>query len=316
MKLPRIVSAAATLFLFAASLSAVSIHTWVSATGNDSIGNGTVTSPYASFAEAASQTAAGGIISVLGPGDYGPLTITQSLTIDGTGGGSITSAGDGEGIYISPSAAATVILRNLTIDGGGTGSDAIFIASSGTTNTVNVTIDGCILAGFADIGIGLGSESPMYVVVKNTTISGGELGVRTFQNGTTAPVTSFDHVSLDHVTIQGASANAVFTRNGNVDISNSNITGNVGTGAAGIQADTYATLNVQNTMISNNTDGVCIYANSTAVLNHTDVFDNATEIEGCGGTVEGPGGAGPSPAVSGGSRSPLPPDNPRRLPKP
>jgi len=40
-----------------------------------------------------------------------------------------------------PSAAATVILRNLTIDGAGTDTDAIFIASSGTTNVLNVVIE-------------------------------------------------------------------------------------------------------------------------------------------------------------------------------
>jgi len=312
MKLPRISSAAAALFLFAASLSAESAHTWVSATGSDTSGSGTTASPYATFAKAASETSAGGMISVLGPGDYGPLTITQSITIDGTGGGSIGFAGDGEGIYLDPSAAATVVLRNLTIDGGGTGSDAIFIASAGTTNILNVVIDGCLITGFSQIGVGLGSESPMYVTIKNTTIQGGTLGVRTFQNGTTAPVTSYDHVSLDHVTVQGATSAGVFTRNGNVDISNSNITGSVGAGVAAIEADTYATVNVQNTMVTNNTDGVCIFTNSTAILNNTDVFDNATEIEACGGTVEGPGGQGPSPAPSGG-RSPLPPDQPRRL---
>lgn len=53
------------------------------------------------------------------------------------------------------------MIRNLSIDGGGTGSDAIFIASSGTTNTINVLIDGCLIAGFTQIGVGLGSESPM-----------------------------------------------------------------------------------------------------------------------------------------------------------
>jgi hypothetical protein len=314
MNLHRISSAAAALLLFAAPLSALSTHTWVSATGSDS-NTGTATSPYADFATAVANTAAGGTVSVLGPGDYGPVTITQSITIDGAGGGRINFAGDGEGIYISAGAAANIVLRDLSINGDGTGSDAIFIASSGTTNVINVLIDGCLIAGFVDIGVGLGSESPMYLTVKNTSIQGGELGVRTFQNGTTAPVTNYDHVSLDHVTIQGATVAGVFTRNGNVDISNSNITGSVGAGAVAIEADTYATLNVQNTMITSNTEGVCIYTNSTAILNYTDVSDNTTEIEACGGTVEGPGGAGPSPAVSSGVRGALPPDQPRRLSK-
>jgi hypothetical protein len=285
------------LLLSAASLSALPTHTWVSANGNDA-NAGTAVSPYADFATAVANTAAGGTVSVMGPGDYGPVTITQSITIDGTGGGSINFAGDGEAIYISAGSAANVVIRNLTIDGGGTGSDAIFIASAGTTNVINVVIDGCLIAGFVDIGVGLGSESPMYVTVKNTTIQGGELGVRTFQNGTTAPITNNDHVSLDHVTIQGASVNGVFTRNGNLDISNSNIAGTIGAGAVGIQADTYATLNVQNTMITSNTYGVCIYTNSTAIMGtSTIVADNGTNTEACGGVVQGMAGPGPSPKL-------------------
>jgi hypothetical protein len=315
MKLHPIGLATASLLLLAAPLTAHGLptHTWVSATGNNA-NSGTATSPYADFATAVANTAVGGMVSVLGPGDYGPVTITESITIDGTGGGSIGFAGDGEGIYIDPVANANIVLRNLNIDGGGTGSDAIFIASFGTTNIINVVIDGCHLEGFVDLGVGLGSESPMNVTVKNTTIQGGELGVRTFQNGTAAPVTNYDHVSLDHVTVEGATSSAVFTRNGNVDISNSNITGNTGAGATGIEADTYATFNVQNTMITSTTDGTCIYTNSTAILNNTTVADNTTNFQACGGTVEGTGGAGPSPA-EGVSSAParVPNDKPRGI---
>jgi hypothetical protein len=114
MKFHRFASVAATLILFAASLSASSVHTWVSPAGSDTTGNGTAAKPYATFQQAANNTSAGGIVSVLGPGDYGPVTINQSLTIDGTGGGSIGFAGYAEGIYIYPSTSATVILRNLS----------------------------------------------------------------------------------------------------------------------------------------------------------------------------------------------------------
>jgi hypothetical protein len=295
MNLPRIGVAAAPLFLFAAFASALPAHTWVSASGSDA-NTGTAISPYADFATAVANTAPGGIVSVMGPGDYGPLTITQSITIDGTGGGSIGFAGSGEAIYIDVGANTNIVLRNLNIDGGGTGIDAIFIASAGTTNIVNVVIDGCHLEGFAQIGVGLGSGSPTYVTVRNTTIQGGTIGVRTFQNGTAGPVTAYDHVLLDHVTIQGATSAGVFTRNGNVDFSNSNIAGSVGAGAVAIEADTYATVNVQSTTITSNTNGLCIYANSTAVIGTSTILaDNATNVEACGGAVQGAAGAGPSP---------------------
>jgi hypothetical protein len=297
MNVFRLTAAASALFLFAASLSALPTHTWVSANGNDA-NSGTAVSPYADFVTAVANTAPGGIVSVIGPGDYGSVTISQSITIDGTNGGSIGFTG-GEGIFISAGTNANIVLRNLTINGEGVGADAIFIASGGTTNIINVVIDGCHIEGFTQIGVGLGSESPMYVTVRNTTIQGGEIGVRTFQNGTTTPVTNDDHVSLDHVTIQGATVAGVFTRNGNMDISNSNITGTLGSGSyiAGIEADTYATVNVQNSMITSNEEGICIFANSTAILNNTTVADNSTTVAACGGVVSGIAAAGPSPKL-------------------
>jgi hypothetical protein len=292
MKVIRLAAAVPVLFLFAASLFALPAHTWVATNGSDA-NSGTALSPYADFATAIANTAPGGIVSVVGPGDYGPITITQSITIDGTNGGSIGFTG-GEGIYISPGSNANIVLRNLAIDGEGVGSDAIFIASAGTTNIVNVVIDNCHIEGFTQIGVGLGSESPMYVTIKDTTIQGGTLGVRTFQSSGNVV---YDHTSLDHVTIQGATSAGVFTRNGNVDISNSNITGSIGTNVVGIQADTNATIHTENTMITSNTDGVCIYSGSTATLHNTNIYDNTTNIEACGGVVSGVAGAGPSPKI-------------------
>jgi hypothetical protein len=277
-------SAAALFCAVSVPANALSTHTWVSANDNDANG-GTEVSPYADFATAVANTAAGGTVSVLGPGDYGPVTITQSITIDGTGGGSINFVGDGEGIYISAGSAANIVLRNLSINGGGTGSDAIFIASSGSTNVINVVIDGCLIAGFTQIGVGLGSESPMNVTITNTTIQGGTLGVRTFQNGTTVPITTYDHVSMERVTIQGASSAGVFTRNGSLEILYSVITEN----NVGVEADTSAVLNISNSAIYVNTDAVCSYTSSTIRLNNDDIYGNVTGIDNCGGTVASSG---------------------------
>ena len=299
MKLPRIALAIASSLLFSVSLNATSTHTWVSATGNDTTGNGTPARPYATFAQAVGNTSFGGMVSVLGPGDYGPVTITQSITIDGTSGGSIGFAGDAEGVaYISAwrCQCRNIVLRNLTVDGAGTGSDAIFIASSGTTNTVNVLIDNCHLEGFTQIGVGLGSESPTYVTIRNTAIQGGTLGVRTFQS---SPLTAInDHVTIDHTSIQGATSAASSPATETFNILASSISGTVGTNAAGIMADTNATLNVQSTMITGNTIGACIYTSSTATLaTTTTIADNATNVAACGGAVQGAAGAGPPPRI-------------------
>jgi hypothetical protein len=65
-----------------------------------------------------------------------------------------------------------------------------------------------------------------------------------------------------------------------------------------IEADTSATINVQHSMITSNTNGACIYLGSTASIATTTVIaDNVTNIEACGGAVNGAGGAAPSPKI-------------------
>src|ERR1700735_58342 len=73
------------LALLATPAFALSAHTWVSGTGSDTTGNGTRALPYATFEQAYKNTILGGIISVADPGDYGPVTIAKSITIDGGG---------------------------------------------------------------------------------------------------------------------------------------------------------------------------------------------------------------------------------------
>jgi len=161
LKLSAIVFLAFSVALPARALSA---HTWVSGIGNDA-NTGTQQSPYADFATAIANTAAGGVISVADSGDFGPLTITQSITIDGMPGATITTTGS-EAIYVDVPAGQTVVIRNLTIDGLGQGIDGIFFAQSSTTGAPSMLIiQDCRVANFTDIGIGLGDEGPCNLVV-------------------------------------------------------------------------------------------------------------------------------------------------------
>ena len=104
----------------ATSLSAQATRTWVSGVGDDA-NPCSRTAPCKTFAGAISKTATCGEISVLDPGGFGVVTITKSITIDGTGTkASITNAlSNGITINITVSDACnTVILRNLDVNGG------------------------------------------------------------------------------------------------------------------------------------------------------------------------------------------------------
>lgn len=277
MKIRNLLITAIAIPLLTPSLSALSEHTWVSGIGSD-LNSGTQTQPYATFATAVANTSPGGLVSVADTGDFGPVTITNSITIDGGGiGGTITFTG-GEGIYISSSTACTVSLRHLTINGLGLGTDAIYFAPGTSTTNNNLIIQDCTLEGFTDIGIGIGDEAAENVVVTDTTIIGGQLGFRSFQSSGLVP---YMQASLRNVTIQGAASSAIFTRNGVLDVSNSDLTQNF----IALENDTSATITAENCMISCNGTGVATYSGAITRLSNNDIIKNQTGIANDGGLV-------------------------------
>src|SRR3954465_6639267 len=110
------------VLLWAGLAGAQASRTWVSGVGDD-VNPCSRTAPCKTFAGAISKTAAGGEIDALDPAGYGALTITKGITIDGGGGqvASILVAGT-NGVLVQAPATATVILRNLRLNGisGGT----------------------------------------------------------------------------------------------------------------------------------------------------------------------------------------------------
>jgi hypothetical protein len=100
-------------------------RTWVSGVGNDA-NPCSRTAPCKTFAGAISKTADKGEISVLDPGGFGAVTIGKGLTINGTGtlAGILNSLGS-NGIIVNATATDTVIIREVSIAGAGTGANGI-----------------------------------------------------------------------------------------------------------------------------------------------------------------------------------------------
>src|SRR5829696_4871300 len=121
----RIVAAALFVFGFAAPAYSQATRTWVSGVGDD-VNPCSRTAPCKTFAGAISKTAAGGEIDCLDPGGFGAVTLTKSITIDGTHGSGFGSilASSVNGVNVNDSATASpntivVTLRNLSINGAG-----------------------------------------------------------------------------------------------------------------------------------------------------------------------------------------------------
>jgi hypothetical protein len=117
----------------------------------------TLPAPCRSFAQAVTKTNAGGEITVLDSAGYGPVTITQSLTITNPGGveAGITPPSGQDAITINTAAAATITLRGLTIEGGNAGVNGINMVSTlpNTGNGGTLNLIGCAIKDFTGNGI-------------------------------------------------------------------------------------------------------------------------------------------------------------------
>jgi hypothetical protein len=172
MKLPAVFAAIA-MMAFAHSATAQASRTWVSGVGDDA-NPGSRTAPCKTFAGAISKTAAKGVISVLDPGGFGTVTITQSITLDGGGieGGILGSLTNG--IVINAAATDVVILRNLQIEGVGTGLSGVRIVNAGA-----VYLENCRIQGF-QIGVNelSSAASGTQIFLNNSTIQEcGDAGI-------------------------------------------------------------------------------------------------------------------------------------------
>jgi hypothetical protein len=117
----KLILMCAMLFAMVLSASPLQAQTmWVGPNGSDSNAC-SQTAPCGTFQGTYNK---GNVVEIncLGSGHYGPITITGSLTLDCGAGivGNIASADTGA-ITINTSAAATIILRHLALNGLSTG---------------------------------------------------------------------------------------------------------------------------------------------------------------------------------------------------
>jgi hypothetical protein len=131
------------VLLFAGSAQAQATRTWVSGVGDDA-NPCSRTAPCKTWPGAISKTSAGGEIDALDPGGFGTVTITKAITLDGGGGAvgqaaSILASGTA-GINVNAAATDKVVIRNLDIQGIGSGTIGINITQASSVTVENVSI--------------------------------------------------------------------------------------------------------------------------------------------------------------------------------
>jgi hypothetical protein len=274
-------------------------ETWVSGTGSDT-GNCPSTAPCKTFAYAHTKTNPGGSINVLSSGNFGPLTITKSISIVAQGVEAVINTGAGGAAIIVQGTNIVVALRGLTIDVSGNvgisfvaGSSALhvqnciirrttngidFLASSGTSK---LDLVDTVVASATNIGINVrptGSGGVMAALDRVRVESRAATGI--FFNGTATTgsiaATVRDSVSAGNfLTGIGAQAGGGGTTFVMIDRS---VAVNNGTGifATGLGVG----LRIGNSLVSGNTTGL-----SGSIFSYLTNKVNGNGTDGSGSTV-------------------------------
>lgn len=197
--------AALVLLGLPATAIAQSNRTFVSGSGVDS-GMCSISAPCRSFAYAVTQTAANGELVVKDGAGYGPVTITQSITIanDGVGTASISVPSNGTGIEINAGANDTVQIRGIEIDGNGVGANGIKVDAAGSVqvlsviarhfkyNAVGINATGVkmsisnTIASDSGVGIYLAYTASASMTIDNSKADSNQDGINTCGAGTVA----------------------------------------------------------------------------------------------------------------------------------
>jgi hypothetical protein len=236
------------MFAFASIAQAQASRTWVSGVGDDA-NPCSRTAPCKTWAGAISKTAACGEIDALDPGGFGAVTITKSITLDGTGTMASILASLTTGVIINAASTDVITLRGISINGSCNGTQGINLLQAKTVN-----IEDCVIFRFAGNGITSTDNNGVNLNIRNTVIrdNTGD-GINLLATAATPA-----RVTLDNIRFSG-NTNGVHARSGvTVTAHNSVFSNNSG---AGVFADntvggSFAVIRVRESQMSGNGTGV------------------------------------------------------------
>jgi hypothetical protein len=271
-------------WLAAGSAYALNDHSWVSSNGSGTVCTRAV--PCLLFSAAQAATNAGGVISILDPGDYGSLFITKSLTVraEGVDGAGSLTSNPGFWFAIQAGASDVVTLEGLHLSGFG----GIDFLSGGHLQVVRCSFTNSNLVG--QVGIKFEPNSPSKLSVTDTVISnegsgtGGGIVINPRSGGSA-------QVNLERVSINGnafgiAADGSNSTAGINMTIADSMVGGNAQDGILAVTPSGGAPIGVmvKNTKSVNNAFGIrSIGPNVTVRASNSTIIGNTTGLSFSGG---------------------------------
>jgi hypothetical protein len=272
----RVLTLVTFAFAFAIVAQAQATRTWVSGVGDD-VNPCSRTAPCKTFAGAISKTAANGEIDCLDPGGFGAVTITKSITIDGTTGSGFGGilASLTNGVNVTDAATATpntiqVQLRNLSINGAGNGLDGIRFLSGR-----RLIVTGCVVFGFTGDGLEVAptSGTNFNVNVSDSSFVRNSIGIRQ------ATAVGTLNAAYDRINSNNNISDGFQATGGTANISRSIVDSNGGTG---ISFTGGAIGNLTQNLVTSNVNGINCASPSSVRINDNSIYRNTTGVTGNG----------------------------------
>lgn len=317
----RIVAFIVCASAFTLLAQAQATRTWVSGTGDD-VNPCSRTAPCKTFAGAISKTSINGEIDALDPAGYGTITITKSITLDGTGTLASILASGTTGITVNITSTTddplrTVSIRGIAISGTGlsgtvgtrTGVRGINVSSANAA-AVNLYVEDTLITDFSNEGILFNAPGGDMVVTHSTIKNCGTKGIM-LDSASAAIV----HASITRSTIVGNQEGVRAETNVRASVADSNISDNSLNGVVILTVGGTAEINLHHCLVGHNKQfgvtvdgsggGAVVRMNDTMVVNNTGVAGalglravNAGQILSAGNNVTD-GNGPPNGTVTG-----------------
>jgi len=275
MRTARLMSLFAVVLAMCSSATvahAQATRTWVSGVGDDA-NPCSRTAPCKTFAGAISKTAPSGEIDALDPGGFGAVTITKSITIDGTAGLTGVLATGINAIVVAAGAGDVVILRNLDLNGLGNGLDGVKILSAG-----DVRVENCKIYAWSQRGIEDDRTAGHLAVLNSVISNNGQTGILAIPGGVSSLAVNLDRVQMH----SNGNAGLAVTNSASAMVTRSTASSNV----HGFYADSNAVINIDDSFaFGNSGTGLNSQTGATIRIFSTTVTDNLTGLSTAGGSI-------------------------------
>ena len=166
------------MFAFAPMMHAQYLTTWVASYGNDA-SNCLRDFPCRTFAAAYVKTDSQGTIRAVDAADYGAISISKPITLDGGDSGATIVATNKVGIVVTPGLTDVVNIRNINIHTYTPEAILVFMNGTSVANIENVTITGDLAGGGISALVNApASSSEARLNLSNVSIAGTLTGVQ------------------------------------------------------------------------------------------------------------------------------------------